>query len=52
VPELSAADYLRQSILEPDAHVIEGYRVKMGKIHSVLLSEAEIDNLVAFMLTQ
>ena len=52
VPELSAAEYLRQSILEPDAYVIEGFRVKMGRIHSVLLSEEEVDDLVAFMLTQ
>ena len=52
VPELSAVEYLRQSILEPDAYIIEGFSHQMGRIHSVLLSEAEIDDLIAFMLTQ
>jgi len=52
VPELSAAEYIRQSILEPGAYVIEGYSHSMGRIHSVLLSEEEIDHLVAFLLTQ
>ena len=52
VPELSAVEYLRQSIVEPDAYVIEGFSHSMGRIHSVLLSEEEIDDLIAFMLTQ
>lgn len=52
VPELSAVEYLRQSILEPDAYIIEGFSHQMGRIHSVLLNEEEIDDLIAFMLTQ
>jgi hypothetical protein len=52
VPELSSVEYLRQSILEPSAYVIEGYSHQMGRIHSVLLNEKEINDLVAFMLTQ
>lgn len=52
VPELSAVEYLRQSILEPDAFIIEGFSHSMGRIHSVLLNEEEIDDLIAFMLTQ
>jgi cytochrome c oxidase subunit 2 len=52
VPGLSAVEYLRQSILEPDAYVIEGFSHQMGRIHSVLLGKEEIDDLVAFMLTQ
>lgn len=52
VPELSAVEYLRQSILEPDAYIIEGFSQSMGRIHSVLLNEEEIDDLIAFMLTQ
>jgi hypothetical protein len=52
VPKLSAAEYLRQSILEPDAYIIEGFSQNMGRIHSVLLNEEEINDLVAFMLTQ
>lgn len=52
VSELSAEAYIRQSILDPDAYVIEGYNHKMGRIFSVLLSEKEVDDLVAFLLTQ
>jgi hypothetical protein len=52
VPELSAAEYLRQSILEPDAYIIEGFSHSMGSIHRVLLTEEEVNDLVAFMLTQ
>ena len=52
VPDLSAVEYLRQSILEPDAYIIEGFSHQMGRIHSVLLNEEEIDDLTAFMLTQ
>ncbi|HEX9924604.1 MAG TPA: c-type cytochrome [Anaerolineae bacterium] len=51
VPELSAVEYLQQSILDPDAYVVEGFK-HMGRIHSVLLNEEEINDLVAFMLTQ
>ena len=52
VPELSAAEYLRQSILEPDAYIVEGFSENMGRIHRVLLTEREVNDLVAFMLTQ
>jgi cytochrome c553 len=52
VPELSADEYLRQSILEPDAYVVGDYPESMGRIHAALLSDEEIEDLVAFMLTQ
>jgi hypothetical protein len=52
VPDLSAEAYIRQSILEPDAYLIEGYNHSMGRIFSVLLSEEEVDDLVAYLLTQ
>ena len=52
VPGLSAADYIRQSILEPDAYVVEGTKYRMGRFPSILLTEAEVDDLVAFLLTQ
>lgn len=52
VPGQSAVEYLRQSILEPDAYILEGYPEKMGRIHRVLLNEGEINDLIAFMLTQ
>lgn len=52
VSELSAVEYLRQSVVDPDAYIIEGFVENMGRIHRVLLSEEEIDDLVAFLLTQ
>ena len=52
VPVLSDVEYLRQSILEPDAYIIEGYSGRMGRIHSLLLSEEEVDDLVSFLITQ
>jgi cytochrome c2 len=52
VEGLSAVEYLRQSIVEPDAYVIEGYAEGMGGIHRALLSDDEINNLIGFLLTQ
>ena len=52
VPELSAEEYLRQSIVDPDAYIVEGFRDFMPKGLQFRLSEEDIDDLVAFMLTQ
>lgn len=51
VPGLTAGEYIRQSIMEPDAYVVEGYD-SMGRILSKLLSEQEVNDLVAYLLTQ
>jgi mono/diheme cytochrome c family protein len=63
VPELSAVEYLRQSILEPSAHIVEGYKSDM-KVYELVeraegdykapgtLTEEELNDLVAFLLTQ
>lgn len=53
VPELSTVEYLRQSILDPSAYEVEGFSDnKMREGYKNVLSEEDIDNLVAFMLTQ
>jgi cytochrome c553 len=52
VPELSAVEYLRQSILDPGAYVLEGYEDNMEKGYQYGLSDEEVDDLVAFLLTQ
>lgn len=52
VPELSAVEYLRQSILDPSAYVVEGYENNMEKGYKYGLSEEEVNDLVAFLLTQ
>ena len=52
VPGLSAAEYLRESIVDPAADVVDGYSDGMPKGFKLLLSEEDIDSLVAFLLTQ
>ena len=49
---MSAEDYLRQSIVDPDAYVVEGF--PSGLMVPNLedsLTEAQIDDLVAFLMT-
>ena len=52
VPGLSAVEYLRQSIVDPGAYLAEGFDDNMAKGLRFLLSEEDIDDLVAFLLTQ
>ena len=52
VPGLSAEEYLRESIVDPAAYIVEGYSDFMPKGFRILLSEEDIDNLVAFLLTE
>ena len=53
VPGLSAAEYLRESIVDPAAYTVDGYFADaMPKGYKILLSEEDIDDLVAFLLTQ
>ena len=52
VSGLNAEEYLRQSIIDPDAYVVPGYPA--GQMLAGLgdaLSPQELDNLVAFMLS-
>lgn len=53
VSGLSAEEYLKQSILEPDAHLAEGFPA--GIMPASLageLSEQQVSHLVAYMLLQ
>ncbi len=52
VPGLSAGEYLRESIEDPAAFIVEGYSDFMPKGYKILLSGEDIDSLVAFLLTQ
>ena len=52
VPGLSAEEYLRESIRDPAAYIVEGYSDFMPKGFRFLLSEEDVDGLVAFLLTQ
>ena len=49
VEEYSADAYLRESFLIPDAYVVEGYKPNSGC--GGVLSEAQLDDLIAFLLT-
>jgi cytochrome c2 len=49
---MDTVEYLRESIVDPSAYVVDGFGDRMEKFYSALLSEEDIDNLVAFMLTQ
>jgi len=52
VPGLSAEEYLRQSILEPDAHITEGFTAGlMYPNYATDLPAPVVDDLVAFLLT-
>jgi ferredoxin len=52
VPGLNAEDYLRQSMVNPDAYVVEGFPpgLMIPNLEETL-SAAQIDDLVAFLLT-
>lgn len=51
-PDQSAAEYLRESIVNPDSFVVEGFSPGvMYQNYEEDLSTEQIDNLVAFLLT-
>jgi cytochrome c553 len=53
VAGLSADEYLKQSITEPNAHITDGYTEGvMYQFYANDLSEQEIADLVAFLKTQ
>lgn len=51
VEGMDADSYIRQSILDPAAHVRDGFPNLMPNIYSTVLSEEELDAVVAFLLT-
>lgn len=67
VPELSAVDYLRQSLLDPKAFIVEGFADlptyeqmpaytlaepdENGRMELATLTEEELNHLIAFLLT-
>jgi mono/diheme cytochrome c family protein len=52
VPGLAAEDYLHQSIVDPQAYVVDGYRAdQMLPIYADRLSQQQIDALVAYLLS-
>lgn len=51
-PGMSAEDYIRESILNPSAHLVEGYQDLMPKTYSQTLTPDQLNDLVAFLLAQ
>jgi hypothetical protein len=52
VAGMSAADYIHQSIVEPNAYVVEGFAEGlMYQFYGEDLTEQEINDLVAYTLT-
>lgn len=50
---LSAAEYIRQSIVDPDAYIVPGFSSElMPKIYGKVLSTRDVDDLVAYLLTR
>ncbi len=53
MPGASAADYLRQSILDPNAFVVEGFPSNvMPQNFGELITPEQLDDLIAFLLAQ
>lgn len=53
VPGMSAEEYLHQSIVDPNAHVSEGYVAGvMYQNYAKDLGEQDVNDLVAFLLTR
>ncbi len=52
VPGLDADEYLRESVLDPDAYIVGGYRSgQMLDIYGERLSDEQIDALVEYLLS-
>lgn len=49
VPDLSAAGYLRQSILQPGVYLVEGYADIMPKSFAKAFTDAQLDDLIAYL---
>jgi nitric oxide reductase subunit C len=52
VAGMSAEDYIRASILQPSDYVVEGFQDVMQKNFADVLSSQDIDDLIAFLMTQ
>jgi mono/diheme cytochrome c family protein len=51
VSGLAADDYLRESIMNPPSFIVPTYSNKMSKMGAKFLSEQEVEDVVAFLLT-
>jgi len=52
VPGMSAEDYIRQSIVDPSAFIVDGFQNQMYKEYAKTLTDEQINGLVAFLMAQ
>ncbi len=53
VDGMSAEEYIRESIMDPDAHIVDGFTAGiMYQNYAQDLPESQINDLVAFLMTQ
>ena len=48
VPEMDAADYIRQSVMEPESYVVKGYLKLMPSLRSAM-NDQEFNDLIAWL---
>jgi hypothetical protein len=48
---MSGEEYLRESILDPAAYIVEGYKNEMSDSLKYKLNDEDVNSLIAFMLT-
>jgi hypothetical protein len=48
---MEAREYLRESIVDPSAHLVDGYNDLMPPNFDQVLTPAEVDSLIDFLLT-
>ena len=51
VDGLSAEAYIRQSIIDPTAYVVEGYQPIMPQTFRKAFTDAQLDDLIAYLMT-
>lgn len=52
VEGMPAEEYLHESIVDPSAHVVEGFSDIMPKTYDEQFSDEELNGLVAYLMTQ
>jgi hypothetical protein len=53
VPDLGPAEYIHQSIVAPNDHVVEGYSANiMPQNYGTMLSQEDLATLIAYLISQ
>ncbi len=50
-PPMSAEAYIYEAIVHPDVHIVEGYTAQMPLIYGTILSDQDIGDIMAYLLT-